>query len=141
MSRLFYEAEKSSNKFKSGSENGHKRAKLGLEKIASLVPAEIIATYLTILGFISDNWDFQTREIVTSICIAICTILTPIYLRKMSTPGKPIKVHLIMSTIAFLIWAYATSGDRFPLVEYESSIASIILVLFTLISGAIPLNK
>ncbi|WP_421765459.1 hypothetical protein [Ekhidna sp.] len=135
MARLYREPEK----MKSPTGTSAK-TQLGLEKIAKLVPSEIIAGYLTILGFIS-ALDPNIQEIVSAGIIALCTCLTPIYLKMMSDKDSAIRNHLIMSTIAFLVWAYAISGNNFPYLQFESSIASILLVVFTLISGVVPLNK
>lgn len=116
-----------------------------LDKIARLIPSEIIAGYLTMIGFVGSVKDTQAQNIITWIVFAIGLILTPIYLNKVAEAGKPKRNHLILSAFAFLVWAYVTTGKQ--LLEtispnlFDQAVASIILVAFSLISAIIPLNK
>ncbi|MFZ1560393.1 MAG: hypothetical protein WAT37_10740 [Saprospiraceae bacterium] len=113
-----------------------------LEKVSKLVPSEIIAGYLTMMGFVPTIKSFDPN-IISWIIFGAGLILTPFYLNKVASVGKPKRNHLILSTVAFAVWAYVTTG---PLLfessgMYDSAIASITLVLFSLISGIVPLNK
>lgn len=116
-----------------------------LEKVSRLVPAEVVAGYLTMIGFAGSIKNIQTQNIFIWIIFAIGLVLTPIYLNKVADANKPKRNHLILSTVAFIVWAYVTTGKQ--LLEtispdiFEQAIASIILVAFSLISAVIPLNK
>ena len=116
-----------------------------LDKVARLIPSEIIAGYLTMIGFVGAVKDIQAQNIIIWIVFGIGLILTPIYLNKVAEAGKPKRNHLVLSTFAFLVWAYVTTGKQ--LLEtispdlFDQAIASIILVAFSLISAVIPLNK
>jgi hypothetical protein len=63
----------------------------------------------------------------------------------MAEEGQPKKNHLILSTIAFIFWAYATTGstlsDTIAPGIYDPAISSFLLVAFSLVSGQVPLNK
>jgi len=116
-----------------------------LDKVARLIPSEIIAGYLTMMGFVLLIKNLQVQNVVLWIVFAAGLILTPIYLNNVADENKPKKNHLILSTIAFVIWAYVTTGKQLlqtisPDI-FDQAIASIALVLFTLISARIPLNK
>jgi hypothetical protein len=112
-----------------------------LEKVAKLVPSEVIAGYLTLIGFVSAVKDTSIHGLLYVIIFLFCLVLTPIYFRLQADKGKPYLVHLTLSTLAFAVWAYATSGDRVFPQAYDPAIASIVLVAFSLISGAIPLRR
>ena len=116
-----------------------------LDKVARLIPSEIIAGYLTMIGFVWSIKNIQTQNIIAWIVFAIGLILTPIYLNNVAEADKPKRNHLILSTVAFLVWAYVTTGKQ--LLEtispniFDQAVASIVLVAFSLISAVIPLNK
>ena len=116
-----------------------------LEKVARLIPSEIIAGYLTMMGFVGSVKDIHTQNVIAWIVFSIGLILTPIYLSNVAEADKPKRNHLILSTVAFLVWAYVTTGKQ--LLEtispnlFDQAVASIVLVAFSLISAVIPLNK
>ena len=116
-----------------------------LDKVARLIPSEIIAGYLTMIGFVGSVKNIQTQNTIVWIVFGIGLILTPIYLNNVAEADKPKRNHLILSTVAFLVWAYVTTGKQ--LLEtispniFEPAVASIVLVAFSLISAVIPLNK
>lgn len=118
-----------------------------LNKVSSLIPGEIVAGYLTMFGFISAIKNARTAEITIWIIFALGLILTPLYLNKVADPGKPKRNHLILSSFAFVVWAYVTTGEKlletiFPEAGlFDQAMASIILIGFSLVSAVIPLNK
>jgi hypothetical protein len=144
MGRLYYEKQNDPTQPKAFSGKGQGFNEY-LDKVARLIPSEIIAGYLTMIGFVGSVKGIQAQNIITWIVFAIGFILTPIYLNKVADAGKPKQNHLILSTIAFLVWAYVTTGKQ--LLEtispnlFDQAVASIMLVAFSLISAVIPLNK
>lgn len=112
-----------------------------LEKVAKLVPSEVIAGYLAMVGFVPSIENEGVKPTVLWSIFGLCLILTPLYLNSQSEQGRPKNIHLIVSTIAFVVWAYATTGDKLLPAFYQAAIGSIVLVAFSLISGLIPLNK
>lgn len=112
-----------------------------LEKVAKLVPSEIIAGYLAMMGFVSQV-EGSAQEITAWGIYGLCQLLTPVYLNYQADAGRPKTMHLLLSSIAFLIWAYVTTGDQLlPEGYYQAAIGSIVLVAFSLVSAIIPLNR
>ncbi|QOG01178.1 hypothetical protein [Flavobacterium sp. MDT1-60] len=106
------------------------------DRLIKLIPAEIIAAYVTISGLIigfAKNNPNADKSYLLWIVILVLMIFTPVYLMKILGVSK--KVQILFSTIGFLIWAFATAspytkdilGFSFEL------IASLILILYTLL--------
>lgn len=111
------------------------------EKVAKLIPGEIIAGYVCLVGLIPLIKFESVRPLAFAANFVLCLVLTPIYLNVQAERGRPKRNHLILSTVAFPVWAYAVSGGVVIPHLYDSAIASILLVLFTLVSGVIPLDE
>ncbi len=145
MKRLFYEktAEILLNEEEKKAPKETNTAKNYLTKVSSIVPAEIIAGYLAMVGFLeknSDNSIVINQGLLKGIFL-FCLILTPIYFYFQAIKNKPKIIHILLSTIAFAVWAFVTSGDNYDVTFYNAEIASVILVGFSLISGLIPMKK
>ncbi|MDT0641816.1 hypothetical protein RM553_03125 [Zunongwangia sp. F363] len=142
MSRLYYETNEVTG-FRASGKQEKGRVKSYLEKVSSLVPAEIIAGYLAMLGFL-DKEEGSVLVEKQGLLIGIfcfCLLLTPLYLNYQAKEGKPRFIHLLISSVAFIIWAYVTSGEKFRDVYYDADVASVLLIAFSLLSGIIPLKK
>lgn len=144
MSRLYYEQPVGASAAQGASGRSATERSGGagrfLEKVAKLVPSEIVAGYLVLIGFVplvrAESW----KPWIHAAVFLLCLVLTPIYLNRQAEPGKPKRTHLIVSTCAFVVWAYATSGALVVGPYYDPAVASIALVGFTLVSGAIRLR-
>lgn len=113
-----------------------------LEKVSRLIPAEVLAGYLTMMGFVGSIGSAETQKIVNWVIFGACLVLTPLYLNNVAVPDKPKRNHLIISTVAFIVWAYVTTGGQLLGPDlFSQAIGSIVLILFSLISALIPLNK
>jgi hypothetical protein len=153
MSRLYYEKELASSGGFSGQNpadyrfrrrlevRDENRAKHYLEKVAKLVPSEVIAGYIALAGLVPLVRSSSARPWISALVFLACAVLTPIYMNIQAVPGKPKRNHLMMSTIAFVVWAYAISGATLVPSWHDPAVASILLVLFSLISGAIRLDR
>lgn len=142
MSRLYYE-DPPVSQFHVEQEPNEKKTRSYLEKVSSLVPAEIIAGYLAMVGFLDriEGGVIVEKQGVLIGIFVLCLILTPLYLNFQAEKNRPKIYHLILSSIAFMVWAYVTSGEKFRGINYDADIASIILISFSLISALIPLKK
>ena len=111
------------------------------EQVAKLVPSEVVAGYLTCVGLV-DKLRESWRNPGFAAVFVLCLVLTPVYLNKVADPGKPRRNHLIVSSIAFVVWAYSVSG-KLVLGDswYDPALASLLLIVFTLISAVVPLNR
>lgn len=135
MSRLFYETEYSLAMAEVEEPN---KTKKYLEKVSSLIPAEIVAAYLTLISLAKSVEGFELIAQIVS--FAGCLILTPIYLNYMAKENKPKIKHIIISTFSFIIWAYVVSGDEFN-IYYNGALSSMILIFYSLIVGLVKLDK
>ena len=116
-----------------------------LNKVSRLIPSEVIAGYLTMFGLVHAIKSDQLQDIFSWIVFAVGLILTPLYLNMVADENKPKRNHLILSTIAFIVWAYVTTGETLSATIakdiYDSAAASIILIIFSFVSATVPLDK
>ena len=110
------------------------------DKLLKLIPSEIIAAYMVIHGILQGHViQGQTIEIggtditahVAWIVFAVLFILTPIYLAKIHNVAKI--GQLALTTASFAIWVYTLGGPFQIAGLYHPQVASIILVLWTLV--------
>jgi hypothetical protein len=78
------------------------------------------------------------------IILLVGLVFTPLYIRQLAindgaTSPKSWRAHALISTFAFIVWAYAIQGSAFTLGHLENSYtgvwASASLIVFTLASG------
>lgn len=74
--------------------------------------------------------------------LALGVIFTPLYIRQLARnagPGTPWVTQAVMSTLAFIVWAYSIQGSAFLVGTfqglYDGSMASALVIIFTLASG------
>jgi hypothetical protein len=116
------------------------RSKEYLEKVAKIIPAEIIAGYLALIGFVNGIKNEDLHQDFYYGSFFLCLLLTPIYLYFQADKSKPKAIHIILSTISFIVWAYSISGEKVVPDFFDSAIASMVLVVYSLITGTIPLK-
>lgn len=85
------------------------------------------------------------------IILAIGLIFTPLYIRQLAKnagPDTPWITHAVVSSMAFLVWAYSIKGSAFQVGYasgiYDGAFAAALLVIFTLASGIFapsPISK
>jgi len=111
-----------------------------LDRVAKYIPAEVIAAYIITNGIATKARDQKMWFILI---FFVCLICTPIYITRFTRTRMEAWVNGITATIAFVIWAYAIGVGFFNYIGwYDAPAASIILILFSLISGAIlPVKK
>ena len=111
-----------------------------LEKIAKLIPSEVITGYSGLITLFLNVKGQKAQYVAFGLTFVLGLVLTPLYLNKMAEKGKPKRNHLILSTFAFIVWAYFTSGRQVVPNLYDGIWATATLFIFTMISGAVPLN-
>jgi hypothetical protein len=128
-------------------QSGSNPAKQYFERIGQYVPAEIIAGYTTLNAvLLTVTLDMQFWAYLFS--FLLCWGLTPVYFHLIAARSdKPsLKKQMIVSAIAFPIWAYNIDagkgifGKLGPHV-YQQGLAAAALVAFSLISGCIIPRK
>jgi hypothetical protein len=137
MSRLYYPKPVTSANLTAGTPQS--TTKEYLEKIAKLVPSEVLALYLALVGWVPAVKPAISKSWLYAGCFVVCLVLTPLYLSKMADKGKPKRRHLVISTLAFGVWAYSVSGANVIPNWYDPALAGMATLLFTGISGLIPL--
>ena len=117
------------------------------EKIAKLIPVEIIAGYSTLISFavlVPKELALMHVHLRPACFVAsfvASLILTPVYLSSMADAGKPKIMHLVVSTLAFPFWAYLTSGAAIFEQAYIPSLAGFAVALFTMATAWVPLDR
>ncbi len=116
--------------------------------LVKLIPTEIVGAYLVlagILGFgtptltISQIPDDVLRIILIQVVFFVLLILTPLYLWKVSNVSS--KTQLIVCTVSFAIWVYTLGGPFAIWGVYYPLIASVVLVLWSLITTIVLYSK
>jgi predicted MFS family arabinose efflux permease len=113
-----------------------------LERVAKYVPVEVVAAYLATnrlfptsdTGTVGDlpYWEWAVAV------FAVCWVVTPIYIWRLSTKGEDWKAHAAVSSAAFPIWAFAIGGLLFEHFKFGPPfLPSILLILFSLLAGLV----
>jgi hypothetical protein len=123
-----------------------------IQKIIKYIPAEIVAGYTALVGYLSFNTPEIPKYYVTYYLILLVSlaIITPVwtYVAVIDDESGPLNkktraiFHSSIATISFLIWVYAVGN---PLLKelicscadcpFDSkALGSIILVLFTILT-------
>jgi hypothetical protein len=138
MSRLYYKPTIAAMQSTGGTPNNS--AKEYLEKVSKIIPSEIIAAYLAMIGFVPLIKKQNLQQPAYYIIFGLGLVGTYFYTDYQSLKGKPKMVRIILAVFSFLFWAYNITGDKvFPTI-FDSAIASILLIAFSLASGKIPLD-
>jgi hypothetical protein len=107
--------------------------------VASYVPAEILAAYLTLLPIVLGQTKSGTeRTSLLAVILFGLVIINVFYLIKIRDPGQQRPwTQIVVSTVAYLVWTYSITGGFWSVIGiYQSALAAIFMVFFSLISGA-----
>lgn len=112
-------------------------------KVLKLIPAEIVAAYLTLKEFLAVGQANTLRDWVSWLVFLILLILTPVYYNKV-TKVKSFK-QLLITSLAFIVWVFSIGGpigdwlikNGYLSVADKSLVAGVALILFTLIAPLI----
>jgi len=125
-------------------------------RMVKYIPAEVIAFFLAadklfaptfgtaapssgspvsgtplVTGFINSHGLYLATAI-----FFVALLATPLYMWKQSEKNQPWSVNAFMSTVAFVIWSYATQGAVFyGNGLYDARIGSLLILVYTLLSG------
>lgn len=107
-------------------------------RLLKYIPAEIVALYVSADGVVPA--DHPKKFMYLWAIFVFCSIATPVYMffaARDEVTKKPIPVQILISTIAFPVWAYALGGPFTSLSSYEPFIGSLLLMAVTFILGAV----
>jgi len=107
------------------------------ERLAKYVPSEVLAAYIFASNLIGTYQTRPHRIVAFFVLLGVCFVAVPLYYWKITPPGKSSRLNCIVSMIAFLVWAYAMGGPFVELGWHHAATSGIVLVAFTLFSGAI----
>jgi hypothetical protein len=120
-------------------------------RIVKYIPAEVVAFYLAADKLFVKAADVANANVVDifvnshlgyfSIAVfGIALICTPIYIAQQAKDDEPWRVQAVISSIAFVIWAYAIQGQIF-VPFYSAAIAAFGVLVFTFASGFVKPGK
>ena len=142
MSRLVHRLSRPSKGYTGLQQVGDEDGYLG--RVAKYVPSEIVALYLPLIKFIESSGATEAKSLrlwLYGTSFLVFVVLTPIYFTKLAKPDDGLRVQRVVSTIAFVFWAYSLGGIFSELGIQNDLIAGVSLILFAAISGAIKPYK
>jgi hypothetical protein len=109
------------------------------DRIVKFVPADVVAAWLAAVSAVKSA---QAPPSETTMWIAFgvaCVVAAVWTWRKTSLPKQPAINQTILSTLAFMVWAYATGGTPplWPGHIYNPLWGSLLLIAFSLVSGLV----
>jgi hypothetical protein len=114
------------------------------ERIMKYIPGEVLSGYVAINGILASVTGDQDdlRRWAYILTFLLCATVTPVYFWLLAKPGQPKRRQMVMSTLAFIVWAYNLGGvfkDIYPAYVpvqiHIPWIGSILIIAFTLVSG------
>lgn len=102
-------------------------------RLLKYIPAEIVGLYLTLVNIISTQSDTKR---ISWFVFGICLALTPLYLWRVLKVLK--STQLIISTLSFVVWAYALGGPFKESGLFSNTFAAVLLPIYTVL---IPIIK
>lgn len=112
------------------------------DKVIKNIPADIVAGWTAILGLFKvapgtlPDMNTTTLMWILSVVFLIATFIWTF--RQTSKPGqRPAWIQIVVSTVAFAVWAIALGTPFDTLPFYDPRVAAAILIVWTIIVGAI----
>lgn len=116
------------------------------ERIVKYIPAEAVAFYTFADKLVASNYhvvagnkapaEATAALPVAWILLVLGVIGTPIYLWRQKEDGQPWVLNAVISTIAFVLWAYTLGGTAFVLNGwYSVFLAGLLAPIFTFVAG------
>jgi hypothetical protein len=98
------------------------------DRLVKYIPPDVIGAFSVIEGFLSGSTSAYA-PLLSWLVFVVIFIATPFYLYRIGGIRK--KPQILISTLAFVVWAFAYPGFPFSLLKPDRTISSIILALFT----------
>jgi hypothetical protein len=107
-----------------------------LERVAKYIPGEVLATYLFLNGISATASEGHQRLIWYALSFVVCLVCTPLYFHFVGSAGDAIRNQQIVSSIAFILWAYSLGAGFFKEAGlYYPIAAAFAIAIFSLVSG------
>jgi hypothetical protein len=98
------------------------------DRLIKYIPPDVIAAFSAIEGIVAGSRSTNAVPLGWFV-FAVIGIATPFYLVKVGGVRKPLQV--VISTIAFVVWAFAYPGEPFRSLGVDSTFSSVVLALYT----------
>ncbi|HCC70077.1 MAG TPA: hypothetical protein DEQ09_02855 [Bacteroidales bacterium] len=98
-------------------------------RLLKLIPSEIIAAYLVIVGFIPPGYEHS--KILLTVITAVLLVMIPFYLINFQSVKGVFQI--IFTSFSFLVWVYSMGGPFIYFGLHEPVAGSTLLVLWTLL--------
>lgn len=107
------------------------------DKLIKYIPSEIVGAWIAIKGLVASG-DGIPQNGLLWILFIIFTVLTTAYIFKQTSEPrkKPAKTQILISTVAFIVWAFALGEPFSSLPFYSPVYGSLLLIIYNL---AVPL--
>ncbi|MGB8215948.1 MAG: hypothetical protein WCE94_01495 [Candidatus Methanoperedens sp.] len=106
------------------------------ERVIKYIPAEVVAFYLFLIGIVNgEGIPSETKPLILWIIVVVGTVATWLYLLRVQNVHKI--VQLIITTGAFLVWAFALGGPFVYLNWYLPAYGQLLLGVYTFLVGII----
>lgn len=99
------------------------------DKLLKLIPSEIVAAYMVIEGLMPE--DQNSSKYITVGVTAFLIAITPVYLTKLYHVHR--KRQIVFTSLSLIVWIYSLGGPFKLWGIYTPQLASIILILWTLL--------
>lgn len=99
-----------------------------VDRLLKYIPPDVIGVFLATEGLIRAAGPEEHR-LLSWIVFATILILTPFYLARVGGVTKPVQIAI--STLAFVVWAFAYNGPPFSLLGVDALYPTVILALYT----------
>ena len=117
------------------------------DRLVKYLPTESVAFYAGIDKVVSSHFGVDSTASTvsnTSTAALICAIAffvlgiigTPFYLWRRRLPDQPWAMNVVISTVAFVLWAYTLGGSLFVITGlYSVFVAGLLAPIFTFVAG------
>ena len=119
-------------------ETGTKTGDINLTNIVKLIPGDVVAVYLAARGVVTDDqwtlFGLRWPAFLTAACLLVCVFLR--YWATRQGPGGPNWVLIVVTCVAFFIWAHAVYPIApGPIVaNLYGSVAGVFAMLFGIVA-------
>jgi len=108
------------------------------ERLVKYIPAEVLAGYIFVGSQTAHFETHSSKVIFLLTLIGLCVVAIPIHYRQILPRTKKARKHMLISQVAFLVWAYAIGGPVAVVGWHHPGIGGLVMVAFTFL---IPLFK
>jgi hypothetical protein len=102
-------------------------------RLLKYIPAEIVGLYLTLVNITNTQ---SVAEWISWLVFGVCLALTPLYLWRVLKVLK--SAQIVISTLSFVVWAYALGGPFEQSELFSNVFAAVLLPIYTVL---IPIIK